>query len=69
MNNFNVSVEPADNGFTVSVIEFNKAIHYDDTEIEIKVFQDKEEFRKWLGNRIDEWTNKFSYRMRKLKND
>ena len=67
MNDFKISVEPADNGFTVRVVEYNPAIHHDDTDVEIKVFQDREEFRKWLGSRVNEWTGKFSYRSREIK--
>ena len=64
MNCFKISVEPADDGFTVRVIEWNEAIHYDDTDVEIVVFVDISEFRKWLGSRVDEWTGKFSYRIK-----
>lgn len=59
-----IRIEPANNGFVISFHEFMIGMNPDrESGIEIMVFQDKEEFRKWLRNRVDEWTAEFSYRI------
>ena len=59
MNIAKIQVQSADNGFIVKFLEFNEAIHYDEGDEELMVFQDRKEFRNWLGDRVDEWSDKF----------